>query len=293
MPGTRVCSAVYIRVWKAGLPRQVGGRRAALEHLRPASGHGLLPGGGCGAFTGPRGPRWDGLPHASSEFVPYSPAAWGGPCFPMFAGCKSPGQPAPGRRTRCCQGVAATGRRVCSWEPVNLLPSSPRPVLEATLLPLVCGTRVAGQPLLGGGSVAGSVRGGGLKWKQIPALARGSPNPADPPVPHSTPPPAFQGQADLWPESREPGAADTEARIGCGGVWSNSASSYTAGAPARGSALPAGGGGAHTRGCGSPLRACGSRAGAGRSWERLPRRKADRGLGRCLPSSPPLPPPGR
>lgn len=34
VPGPRVCFAVYIRVWKAGLPRQVGGCRTALEHLR-------------------------------------------------------------------------------------------------------------------------------------------------------------------------------------------------------------------------------------------------------------------
>ncbi|XP_072807810.1 uncharacterized protein [Vicugna pacos] len=73
--------------------------------------------------------------------------------------------------------------------------------------------------LLGGGRGAVVCGGGGgdsVKWKQIPSVTRGSPNPAAAsPVPSAQRPPSWSRLiCNTTPAN--PGTAEVEARIGCG-----------------------------------------------------------------------------
>lgn len=129
-PRLRCC---FYSVWgKQGSPGRWEDARRARNTSDLPSGHGLLPGGGCAVFAGP---RREVLPRAAPEFVVYSPAAWGGlphvrvvqvsrsafswEAAAALSGCGD-----------CGISGGSVGRGVCSWETVHLLPSPPRRVLR-------------------------------------------------------------------------------------------------------------------------------------------------------------------
>ncbi|XP_072805537.1 uncharacterized protein [Vicugna pacos] len=265
-------------------PREVGGRlkgRPGSTSDRP-SGHGLLPRGLCGAVGG-AAVGW-GLRLRTPEFVTDSPAAWGVLCFPMFAGCTSGGQSAPGRRgfavrgrgrqrrtAACGKLLRRTGNGRERWAAEGGSGRRAEAAGEGVLqgaADLLLSTPCA---VLGAASAAaGSQDSRHWVWRhggRRSGVSRPGRRPALPPRRPSLlgPPGPFRFRSAPLATSR------------------------AAGAPARGSALPAVGGGARAD---AQVRtpelpgAWGSRA----LLHRLPWKKEVWGLG-CRLLSPPLPPP--